>query len=218
MNRFPILATLVSTLAPFAYGGNISPGVAPTIGIFLQFESEPSAVSFDEMKSEVAHLMDSTGLRVNWRFLKENRGRESFSDLLVVRFKGKCRAEFEPVHSDRYSPFGELVTLASTQVRDGRVLPFTEVECDQVRRTLGEEEIISEHQKQSAFGKALGRVVAHELYHLLAQTTKHTHHGLAKATHDWREMGSEGLRFQDEESGAMRQGVLQHSMSFVPAK
>lgn len=218
MNRIPILVTLVSTLAPFAYCGNISPGVAPSIGIFLQFESEPSAVSFAEMKSEVAHLMDSTGLRVNWRFLKDNRGRESFSDLLVVRFRGKCRAEYLPVHADLYSPFGELVTLASTEVRDGRVLPFTEVECDQVRRTLGEDEVISEHQKQSEFGRALGRVVAHELYHLLAQTTKHTHHGLAKATHDWRDMGSGSLRFQEDESGAMRQGVLQHSMSFVPGK
>jgi len=183
----------------------------------MQFDSEPSPVSFSEMKTEVAHLMDSTGLRLNWRLVKDNRGRESFSDLLVVRFKGSCHSGPVPVKTQTSAPYSEVVTLAATEVVDGRVLPFAVVECDQVRRTLGEDEIISEHQQQSTFGRALGRVVAHELYHLLAQTTQHTHRGLARATHDWRDMGSAGLRFQEGESRVMRQNVLRHSTSFAPA-
>lgn len=217
MTRTPILATLI-TLAPFAFAGTVATGVAPTIGIFMQFDTVPSPVSFAEMKKEVAHIMDETGLRLNWRFVKDNRGREGFSDLIVVRFKGKCQVDAEPVDTTAFAPFREVVTLASTQVSGGHVLPFTEVECDQVRRTLGEDEVVSERQKQSLLGKAMGRVVAHELYHLLAQTTHHTERGLAKATQDWRDMASGVLRFQDGESKAMRQGVLQHSMSFAPAK
>ena len=217
MTRTPILATLI-TLAPFAFAGTLARGVAPTIGIFMQFDSTPSPVSFAEMKKEVAHIMDETGLRLNWRFVKDNRGREGFSDLIVVRFKGKCEVDAPSARATSFAPFSEVVTLASTQVSDGRVLPFTEVECDQVRRTLGEDEVVSEHQKQSLLGKAMGRVVAHELYHLLAQTTRHTERGLAKATQDWRDMASGVLRFEGGESKAMRQGVLQHSMSFVPAK
>jgi hypothetical protein len=45
----------------------------------------------------------------------------------------------------------------------------------------------------------MGRVVAHELYHMLASTTGHAAHGLARATQNFRELvtGTLGLRSQD---------------------
>src|SRR5262249_4569893 len=36
-------------------------------------------------------------------------------------------------------------------------------------------------QRQKALGLAMGRVVAHELYHVLAHTTEHTQRGLTQA-------------------------------------
>jgi hypothetical protein len=35
--------------------------------------------------------------------------------------------------------------------------------------------------RDEVFGRAMGRVVAHELYHILGRTIQHTHHGVSKA-------------------------------------
>ena len=65
---------------------------------------------------------------------------------------------------------------------DGRVLPFSEVRCDAVKQALSylrpEADSV---ERQKALGLAMGRVVAHELYHVLANATAHAAIGMAKA-------------------------------------
>ena len=58
---------------------------------------------------------------------------------------------------------------AFTHVSDGNVLPFSEVECDKIASSIRPEMSKSQwHDRDSVLGRAMGRVLAHELYHMLA--------------------------------------------------
>ena len=154
----------------------------PAVGVFIDFDASPSQRSIDEMKKEAGKILNTAGYELDWRSLKQNHGNEGFNNVVVVKFRGKCRLEFPALlNPDTVSS----VTLASTLVQDGRVLPFSEVQCDQVRRILA---YGPPKDRQKALGLALGRVVAHELYHFLSNTTKHAATGLAAATHDWLDL------------------------------
>jgi hypothetical protein len=87
------------------------------------------------MKKEVNDLFRTSGIRLDWRLTGENDGTETFSRLVVFKFKGRCRAEAVPTAND-FGTAGEVDTLGSTEVANGHVLPFSKVECDQVRKAL----------------------------------------------------------------------------------
>ncbi len=165
----------------------------PSIGVFIDFDAVPSANSVDIMKSEAAKIMKSAGYKLDWRALKDNQGTEGFSNVVVVKFHGKCRVEYPSLLPRNPE---QPVSLASSLVRDGHVLPFTDVRCDEVRKVMADG-VPTDRQK--ALGMALGRIVAHELYHLLADTSKHAGAGLAKASHDWMELvgGTAAFRQSD---------------------
>jgi hypothetical protein len=197
MIRFFILAAGFITV-PFAFAQS-----QPAVGVFLDFDSVPGAASVEVMKHEVDSLLK--GISLNWRMLSENQGNEPFAGLVVLRFKGKCKVEpwVQP------SP-GETRTLGATQVVNGRVLPYSEVECDEVRRALAYlRPGASPRERQKALGLALGRVVAHELYHILAHTTAHAARGLAKAAETLDDLISDKapMAFRAEDAAAMRQSL-----------
>ena len=74
------------------------------------------------------------------------------------------------------------VTLGSTDVAAGHVTPFSSVECDKIVSCIsGLVGSSCDRDRDTALGRALGRVVAHELYHMLGQTREHGHAGLTKA-------------------------------------
>jgi hypothetical protein len=105
-----------------------------------------------------------------------------------------------------FGTLGETDALGSTQVAQGRVLPFSEVECDQIRKALAYMHPGSNQlERQNALGLALGRVVAHELYHVLTRTTSHATAGLAKASQSLRDLVAlREIGFQDADSQAIR--------------
>ena len=106
------------------------------------------------------------------------------------------------------------VVLGTSLVSDGQVLPFSEVECDQVRKTLAYEERATEMDRQCALGRAMGRVVAHELYHVLACTTKHAGRGLARATQTLKGMVDGTLGFDKDEAAEIRKGLTRRGIVF----
>ena len=126
----------------------------------------------------------------------------------MLKFHGKCNAEgWAPAGSD-FGSVGEISTLAFTRVDRGRVLPYAEVKCDEVRKALayigypaGQEE------RQRALSRALARVVAHEIYHILAETTEHAGSGLAKAAQPLNDLVSKRkLEFATDDLRAIKEG------------
>jgi hypothetical protein len=71
--------------------------------------------------------------------------------------------------------------LGITHIVEGAVIPFAEIECDAVRKTLGVSKSATTALAEPVFGRALGRIVAHELYHILLKDVRHTR-GLAAAS------------------------------------
>lgn len=163
----------------------------PAIGVYIDFDAVPSQRSVDEMKREAGKILDSAGYFLDWRALKQNHGNEVFSNVVVVKFHGKCRLEY-PLPGGAQ----EEVTLASTLVDRGHVLPFSDVQCDQVRKALP---YARSRDRQKAFGLALGRVVAHELYHFLADKPRHAATGLGRASHDWLDLVSGTATFRGKD-------------------
>ena len=175
----------------------------------MDFESKPADVSVAAMEKEVDDLMRPAGITLDWRLAGTDQGKESFYRLVVLKFKGRCRVEWPAVAGGSTS-LKAAETLGSTSIVDGRVIPYSEVECDAVRKALAYLGPGAGRQERlSALGLALGRVVAHELYHILARTAAHNRQGLAKESQSLGDLVSaDGPAFLMEDSRAMSGGRL----------
>jgi hypothetical protein len=93
---------------------------------------------------------------------------------VVVKFRGTCQMDTMPFLFDERGP------LAFTHSTDGEVLPFSEVACDRVRQSVESAMWGGDRRRADLlFGRALGRVLAHELVHIVAKSNKHGRKGIA---------------------------------------
>jgi len=180
----------------------------PTLGIFMDFDATPGNSSVAAMQQEVANLLKPSGIEVNWRLTGENNGDEPYARLVVLKFHGNCRADGRAPLPAEKSETEEPVTLGDAKVENGKVLPFSEVRCDEVKKALSYlTPAASQEQRQVALGIAMARVVAHELYHILARTTSHAMKGLAKASEPLPDLiSARKMTFDRHDSEAMRKG------------
>lgn len=145
------------------------------VTIVLQFDARHSEQSIGEMKRELQSLMRNSGVELNWRQLDELSASDAFPSLVVVRFHGSCemQAQLLPL-SD------EPIPLGYTHVANGHVIPFADVECDRIRSSLAAAETGRSMRSDLLLGRAIGRVLAHELHHIIDRTRAHTEHGISR--------------------------------------
>src|SRR5215831_3317404 len=130
---------------------------ATDVTVVVDFNGPYSDRSVEEMKREAAGIMKDSGLHLEWKS-RDGVGVTSYPNLVLVRFKGRCVLEPEPMLYDERGPF------AFTYSSDGNVLPFTEVACDHVTASVQTAISGDDHMRLDyLMGRALGRVVAHEL-------------------------------------------------------
>jgi hypothetical protein len=162
---------LAIAAAAFAAGSN-PPRAAVTV--VLKFEDAYSKSSLDEMKREFERTTKGS-MPVQWR-LRDQMPAEISGDLVMVTFRGRCVIDSVPPPL-----YDETGPLAWTSTTDGAPLPFGQISCDHVRnavlRALWGGDF--SHADQ-LFGRALGRVLAHEFYHMRAKTTVHAAAGATK--------------------------------------
>ena len=204
-------ALFLAVLVPALLAAQAPPKSAPlpAVGVFMIFDSTPGTNAVDLMKSEVDQLLQPAGLALDWRLASENHGNQPFDGLVVIQFKGSCKAESGPLAANDFGTAGESHILGSTTVTNGRVMPYGEVQCDQIRKALAYLPPGADQKaRQKALGVALGRVVAHELYHMLAKTTTHAGHGLAKASQSFEDLVSEReILFAEDDARAIHQAL-----------
>jgi hypothetical protein len=164
-------------------------GEMAKVGIFVDFEDKPSVAAVRAMREEMRLLLVPAGVEAAWRSLAENRGVERFSSVMIVKFKGTCRTDLPVFESDPPDPYAGHVRLAAARLAGRRVMPHAEVDCDSVKRGVAR---VHPRDRAAAFGKALGRVLAHELYHVALDTAEHGKAGLAKAVLGWDELTGAG--------------------------
>jgi hypothetical protein len=185
----------------FAPGAFAAEGTS--IAVFLDFESAASPVTITEMQQEISSIMKPSGLQFDWHMLRDRRTGDSFPDLVVLTFKGVC--EDEEALMNELGPVGRGAPLAFTHISEGRILPFSEVQCDTIRKYIAPTLTSSKHQdRDGILGRALGRVVAHELYHIFAGTTHHASEGVEKSFHTPKELTARQFHFTPHESEVLR--------------
>jgi hypothetical protein len=160
------------------------------------------------MKTELDAIMAASGVAFTWRSVGDVSGNEIIAELVVVHFRGVCEPqEFSPMPS-------QSGPLGWTHTSDGQVLPFSDVDCDRIRSLIYPALIAApQHERSRLMGRAMGRVLAHELYHIF---TNSTHHGggLAKPVYTGAELVSNNFRFENRETNSLRNGRLKGLLSF----
>lgn len=144
--------------------------------IVMDFQGPHSEKSVSEMKRELGTILKDSGLAIDWRTREEVSG-ALYPDLILVKFKGKCVMEPVGYFLDERGP------LAFTYSSDGALLPFSEVACDKITHSIRSAMWGGDFGRADLLlGRALGRVVAHEVVHILTQSADHGHEGVAKTS------------------------------------
>ncbi len=142
--------------------------------VVLDFKGRYSPASVEAMKQETQNILKGAGLHLDWKSRQE-ASESSSPDLVVVRFNGSCELPPPPL----YDELGEIGPLASTYTTDGQVQPFSDVACDRVGAFVRSGLNGGDFKKADLLiGRALGRVVAHELVHMLTGQKKHSREGV----------------------------------------
>jgi len=149
----------------------VSPSV---LTVVLDFKGPHSRVSLKEMERESDLILRSSGVQLDWRILGADPT-SSHGDLVIMAFNGACK--YEPA-----APiYDELGPLAMTHTVDGEVQPFGEVDCDRVVSSASNAMSGSDYARADLLiGRAMGRVVAHELVHMLTKSGQHGTEGVEK--------------------------------------
>jgi hypothetical protein len=184
---------LVTTLVGGSRAASLT-AVDSRLVVYLSGAASQPAVPLDHMKWQLEAIMTQAGFRVEW--LTQRSGRRESPDapfLAVVEFEGIC------ARAEAGSGAGTVqgLSLANTAVSDGHVLPFSTVSCGALNRTLSS--ALAKYPpsvRDFLFGRAMARVLAHELYHVLAGTTEHAGSGMARTAYSSSDLLSETFHFE----------------------
>jgi hypothetical protein len=176
------------------------------VTVLVNFEKPHSEVSVVALRHELSNLLEPAGLAVEVMLRSELPLYPEFSELVVFEMKGSCSMKTLALRMDELPD--ERGPLAMAYSSDGQILHFGEVECDRVRECL--QRITgrgSPEKHQAAFGTALGIVMAHELYHMIAGAAAHTKGGLTKKSLSARELLYGELAIPGIVSESLRRGL-----------
>jgi hypothetical protein len=196
----PVFACVVPILAFAVSSSAATPVVPERLTVVLDFTGPHSNRSIQEMKSELQTILDSTGLELDWSS-PEEASKVTTDNLVVVRFNGACILEPVPYLYDERGP------LAFTHTSAGEPLPFSEVACNAVTANVRSAMTGGDYKKADLLlGRALGRVVAHELVHMLTRSTAHSHLGIQKSALSGSELIADHLKLSDPDLSKVQQG------------
>ena len=177
MFRPPICLFFIAALmAPRGVNAELSLHSAPTV--ILDFTGPWSRTSLNEMRREAGDILSASGVPLDWRILGED-GPETDRDMVVMTFRGACRyQEATPGSTPGNTGAGPL---GFTRMVDGEVQPFGEVNCERVAELVRRAMSGNDGARgELLFGRAMGRVVAHELVHMLTRSGRHGAEGVEK--------------------------------------
>src|SRR6516164_5617416 len=147
-----------------------------TLGLYADPPRDLDSQSNAVMHEELQRLLAPAGIEIVWKQLKDRKSGENFDLVAVTSFAGSCATD------NWVSVVSTPVSLADTSVSDGHVLPFFRIDCPRVLGMLGSQ------VDSAVLGRALARVAAHEIYHIVAQTAEHQEKGVAKASFSSRDL------------------------------
>lgn len=189
----PILSCATFILSvPFLLFSGEPKSPAP-VTVVLDFDQPHSEKSLQAMQGETQAILSESGIHLDWQFRSNQAKQPEFPDVVVVKMKGKCSMDLFPMPLDERGP------LAFTYRSDGEMLPFSEVQCDRIRQSIRRVMTGKEYkQGDEILGRALGRVLAHEMYHIFAHNKEHSQEGVTKERLSASQLIAERLQFSHE--------------------
>ena len=176
----------------------VTPAFGEELTIVLDFQGPRSDQSVAEMKREFEGIMKDSSLTFDWKS-RAQAEQTSAANLVVVRFKGTCILKPIPYLYDERGP------MAFAYSTEGTVQPFTEVACDQVTRAVKSAMSGVDYAKaDQLMGRALGRVLAHEVIHMLTRSGAHGHGGVTKTVLSGTELIGPELRLEAQDLERIR--------------
>lgn len=165
----------------------VGPPLHPVV-VYLKGAGAQNASTLNAAKQELSKILRPAGYSVEFRTSLEQPVEGS---LVVMEFRGECNGQ--PIESS-VAPSD----LATTSVVQGRVLPFTKVQCSMIRQTVGSALAgVTPGMRDVLVGRSVGRVMAHELYHILANETHHSAEGVAKTSFSSSELLGAHFHFDE---------------------
>jgi hypothetical protein len=150
--------------------------------IVMNFEGSYSPQTLLELKQEADRILAPEGISIEWVRNSEAQ-KQRMNDLAFMTFRGTCQFRTDSSGSANIGPY------AFTHVIDGDVLHFGDVDCDRVanaaRSAMTRFDFI---RGDFLLGRALGRVVAHELVHMITQSVSHGLEGVQKPALSGKEL------------------------------
>jgi hypothetical protein len=191
-----LVVCLALGILPAFGGGQEGRGAAVTL--YTEFQQTPPDSVLDAIEDELEAIMSPAGLHFVWHPLTDAGGRVA-AQLAVVHFRGECDAAGLRPESRLPGPLGW------THISDGEILPFIDINCEGIRIFVQRDLIcVRNADREKAFGRGVARVLAHELYHLLANTRIHASSGIAKAYYSVGELLAETFQFGRKECESLR--------------
>jgi hypothetical protein len=205
-----VSASLVRSESTFPTGAAVE--------VYLHGDFGGATDVLDEMNRELALLMQHAGFQVIGLHGNDQSPSGEAAQVIVVELRGACAVHVAP--SSSAEPIPPALSLASSAVADGRVLPFSWVDCSALNRFLGPAISGQTAQDQAyIYGRSMARLLAHEFYHVLAQTGDHTQAGICKSTFSRADLLADHFDFDDVAIGRLHPQRLasRTAVGFEPA-
>ena len=203
--RLLALLCLLNLGVPVSLADSTSPPSQELV-VYLKSDAKQPAGPLEWMKRELTPLMASAGYRVEWRD-PQTANAPAVGALVVVELHGACGVPSGGFTAE--SPTDSVNSLASTSVSEGRVLPFATVNCPNLNRTLAPALAPEAGARRDfLYGRAMARVLAHELYHMIVSTRGHTGDGVSKPCFTTGDLLTERFEFEPAVLAKFRQSVL----------
>ena len=174
-----LLAALVCLLnfGPCIGRAGSLPSPDRKVVLYLRGEQPQDGPTVTAMKRELETQLKAGDYQIEWRSLGVSNGSvDGF--IAVIELRGTCHA---PKPSATLNRVSTGASLASTAVQDGQVLPFSWIYCQTLSEMLAPALASAKSsQRDFLYGRAMGRVLAHELYHVLSNEREHENGGVAK--------------------------------------
>jgi hypothetical protein len=161
----------------------------------------------DYMKLELGHVMATAGYRIQWDDAWSGSRMRGFpstsSTLVVVELRGSCAIPAGNIASGH--PTARREILASTAVADGQILPFSWLDCASLTNVLAAPLAAEAGARRDFFyGRAMARLLAHELYHILLKTGDHAREGIARPGFTANDLLTEHFEFDETTLAKLR--------------
>jgi hypothetical protein len=185
------------------------------LAVYLHTDANQPSAPLENMKRELSGIMQAAGYRVVYGDPRKPDIDSRFSTLVVLELRGRCAMPAGNYRLERSVASG--ASLAETSVADGIVMPFSYINCANLTRMIGP--VLGDEasaQRDYFYGRAMGRVAAHELYHVMMGSQVHRHQGVAKPSFSVADLLNDGFEFDHIALALLRHKAGEVGQAVVP--